>query len=267
LQIALASLDSAWEDKPRSLARCRVLAERAAARATELLVFPEMTLTGFTMQATSVSEPAGDSPTVRAFAELARELGMAIAFGVVLDGRVRPGNRLVVVGPDAAQLASYAKLHPFSHAGEDRHFESGDRSAIVAVADVAFGLSICYDLRFPEVYSAVAERVSALLVIANWPSPRIAHWFALLQARAIECQCYAFGVNRTGQDPNGHGYPRSSCGFDPAGERLQPEWSEDVLDGFTIDVARVQEQRTRLGFLRDRRPETYRQLLAPAASG
>jgi predicted amidohydrolase len=105
--------------------------------------------------------------------------------------------------------------------------------------------------------------VAALLVIANWPAPRIAHWFALLQARAIECQAYALGVNRTGEDPNGHAYPRSSCVFDPAGERLAPAWTEGELDGFTVDPARVQEQRTRLGFIRDRRPETYRRLLAP----
>jgi len=262
LHVALASIAPSWENKTASFERCRVLAGRAAERGARLLVFPEMTLTGFTMNATSVAEPAADSPTIRAFSALARELRLAIAFGVVLHGRERPTNSLVLVADDGAELARYAKVHAFSPAGEDSCYESGDRVAIAAVDDVAFGLSICYDLRFPELYSAMAERVRAMLVIANWPDARLAHWYALLQARAIECQCYVLGVNRTGEDGNGFVYPASTRGFDPAGAQLAPDWSEDELDGYTLSAARVREQRQSFPALRDRRAAVYRQLLA-----
>lgn len=260
MHVALASIASAWEDKAASLVRCRELAASAARHGVDLLVFPETTLTGFTMNATSVAEPAADSPTIRTFAELARAHRLAIAFGVVLDGRARPANSMVVVDRAGAELARYAKIHPFSFAGEEAHYESGERIAIAALDDVAFGLSICYDLRFPELYTAVAERVQALLVIANWPEPRVAHWRALLQARAIENQCWVLGVNRTGEDGNGLSYPASSYGFDPAGVQVPPEWADAELEGFTITAERVAAQRRSFPILRDRRPGLYRDL-------
>jgi len=249
-----------WEEKAGSFERCRVLAERAAARGSDLVVFPETTLTGFSMKATSLAEPAADAPTIRAFADLARELRLAIAFGVVLHGRTRPTNSMVVVDRTGAEIARYAKIHPFTFAGEDAHYESGERTAVAAVDDVVFGLSICYDLRFPELYTAAAERVHALLVIANWPEPRVPHWLALLQARAIENQCWVVGVNRTGEDGNGLHYPPSSRVHDPAGVQLAPEWREGELEGHTITAERVREQRRQFPVLGDRRPGLYREI-------
>jgi predicted amidohydrolase len=213
LHLALASLAPVWEEKAGSLERCCVLAARAASRGVALLVFPEMTLTGFTMKATSVAE-----------------------------------------------LARYAKLHLFSPAGEEACYERGERTAVAVVDDVVFGLSICYDLRFPEPYGAVAEQVHAHLLLANWPESRIAHWHALLQARAIESQCWMVGVNRAGEDGNGLRYPPSSHVFDPAGVHVTPDWTDGELDGYSISEEAVLEQRRRFPVLRDRRPAVYRDM-------
>jgi omega-amidase len=262
LHIAIASLDARWEDKAASFARSRELAARAAACGARLVAFPEMTLTGFTMNATSVAEPAADSPTIRGFSALARELGIAIAFGVVLEGRERPTNCLVVVDEAGRELVRYAKLHLFSPGGEDQHYESGDRLASVALDDVVFGLSICYDIRFPELFSALSPLVHAHLVMASWPEQRLEHWYALLQARAIESQAYVVGVNRTGADGLGQAHPASSYVFDPAGKRLEPEWEETELAGYRINAAAVEELRRRFPVLRDRRPDLYRAALA-----
>src|SRR5512139_1724570 len=136
MYVALASIASAWEDKAASLARCRTLVASAARHGVDLLVFPETTLTGFTMKATSIAEPAADSPTIRAFSDLARTHRLAIAFGVVLAGRERPANTMVVVDRAGEELARYAKIHPFSFAGEDARYESGERAAIAVVDDV-----------------------------------------------------------------------------------------------------------------------------------
>jgi predicted amidohydrolase len=261
MRIALASLDQRWEDKPGNLEHCAGLVERAAALDADLIVFPEMTLTGFTMRAASIVEPAEDSATVRAFADLARSSNVHIAFGVVLEGEVRPQNVLVAVSRAGIELARYAKLHPFSFAEENQHYEAGTELATARIARVVFGLTICYDLRFPELYASLAPTCDAVLVIANWPQQRIAHWHALLRARAIDGQCYAVGVNRTGTDANGVCYPRSSEVYDPRGERLEPEHTEGELDFFTVEARTVAKYRRAFPTLRDRRPDVYRRLL------
>lgn len=263
MHLAIASLDAAWENKPASLERARLLVARAAERGASFVAFPEMTLTGFTMNATSVAEPAADSPTIRAFSDLARAQRMALAFGVVLHGRERPTNSLVVVDREGTELARYAKVHPFSPGGESACYERGERAEIAAVDDVVFGLSICYDLRFAELYTAVAERVHAHLVSASWPELRLEHWFALLRARAIETEAWVIGVNRTGTDGVGLVHPPSSCVFDPVGVRVEPDWSEGELAGYTVSAAAVARQRERFPVLRDRRPELYRALAPP----
>ncbi|HUF51775.1 MAG TPA: nitrilase-related carbon-nitrogen hydrolase [Longimicrobiales bacterium] len=263
VHIALASLAAAWEQKEPNLERCRTLCAQAAALGAELVAFPEMTLTGFTMAAAAAAEAPTDSWTIRSFADCARAAGVAVAFGVVLRTSARPVNCLVLVDSTGAERARYAKIHPFSHAAEDAHYDSGGALAAAPVAGMTLGFSVCYDLRFPELYTALAPACAALLVIANWPAARIAHWDALLTARAIECQCYMIGVNRTGVDGNGIGYPRSSRVIDPRGAVLQPEVVADELDLYTLDAAHVAAYRRAFPTLRDRRPDTYREFRTP----
>jgi predicted amidohydrolase len=266
MRVGLVSLDQEWEDKAENLTRCRALARRAAALEAQLIVFPEMTLTGFTMSVASVAEHPADSSTIRAFSALARELRVALAFGVVLHGAERPANSMIVVAPDGAELARYAKLHPFSLAHENAHYEAGSSLATAIVHDVACGLSICYDLRFPELFTALAATCDAILVIASWPQARIGHWNALLVARAIDCQCYVVAVNRTGTDGNGIHFPRSSQVIDPRGERLVPDAVDGDVELFTIDARKVAAYRRAFPTLRDRRPVLYEELRASAAA-
>lgn len=256
--IALASLEQHWEDKEANLRRCRALAQRATTLDAALIVFPEMTLTGFTMNATSIAEDPVASPTIRSFAALAAEFRIHAAFGVVLQGRHRPQNCLVVVDRDGAELARYAKLHPFSHAQEHAHYEPGSELASAHIHNVKFGLTICYDLRFPELYSALAATCDALIVIANWPETRIQHWRTLLAARAIDAQSYVIGVNRTGEDGNGIRYPRSSTVVDPRGAIVTPLTCDGEIELFALEPAVVAASRQAFPTLRDRRPELYR---------
>jgi predicted amidohydrolase len=266
MRIALASLDQRWEDKPANLELCAAAARSAAAAGAALVVFPEMTLTGFTMRATEAAESPEDSPTVGAFGDLARAERIAIGFGVVLAGARRPRNCFVVVGSDGVEVARYAKLHPFTYAGEASAYEAGDSLAAARVGGVAFGLAVCYDLRFPEPYALLAERCTVLVTIANWPARREDHWHALLRARAIECQAYAAGVNRTGTDGNGVAYSRSTVLYDPRGERVPADVVSGDVELFTIDPARVAAYRQEFPVLPDRRPELYARLASKARS-
>jgi predicted amidohydrolase len=263
MRIALVSLDQAWEDKPANLERCAQHAAAAAVAGADLVVFPELTLTGFTMNAAAVAEAEDESPTVAAFRDLARAHDLHIAFGVALHGERHPRNTVVVLGRNGVELGRYAKLHPFSHADEDEHYEPGDSTTVVRIARMNTGLTICYDLRFPELYSSLAPSCDAILVIANWPAPRIEHWHTLLRARALDCQCFIIAVNRTGTDGTGMNYPRSSCIVHPRGTVLQPDQAAGELDIYAIDAGAAAQYRRTFPTLRDRRPDLYRSLLTP----
>jgi predicted amidohydrolase len=258
LRIALASLDQRWLDKDANYSRCETLAAEARATGAALVVFPELTLTGFSMDA--VAEPPTASPSIARFAALATRQSISIVFGVALVAQGRAENTLVCVSATGEEIARYAKIHPFSYAGEDRHFASGDRLAFARIADCTMGFSICYDLRFPELFGALAADCDVLLNIANWPASRSSHWTTLLRARAIDNQAFVVGVNRTGTDGNGLSYDRNSMIVGPAGDICQPVHSSGELDVFDIDAAEVHVWRARFPVRRDRRPQLYSQL-------
>jgi omega-amidase len=269
VKVALVSLDPTWEDVAANLDACRARIQRAAELGAELVVFPEMVLTGFSMGATSSAEHAGDSPSIRSMADAAVASGVCVAFGMVLHGTQRPRNAMVVLDEHGVQRAVYGKVHPFSLAGEHAHFEAGAELVVADLAGVAFGLAICYDLRFPELFAAMAADCDAFLVIASWPAPRIEHWFALLRARAIESQCYVVGVNRTGADGAGMDHPPSSCVFGPGGDAMEPVTTHGDIAVFDVDPAIVRAYRSKLRFLPDRVPAVYARPVthAPPAAG
>jgi omega-amidase len=169
----------------------------------------------------------------------------------LVRGREVFHNTALLFGPGGELEASYRKQKLFAYANEHASYEPGDGPAIAMVHGVRISLAICYDLRFPELFRAVAPDVDAIFVIANWPSGRRRHWDALLPARAIENQCYVVGVNRTG-DAGGLSYDGGSAAYDPWGERLQPTTTTDEGPGYVVLAAeRVQEIRSRYPFIRD----------------
>lgn len=115
-------------------------------------------------------------------------------------------------------------------------------------------LFICYDLRFPELFRAAALGAAPelYLVIASWPDKRIAHWMALLRARAIENQAYVLGVNRVGSDP-AHGYNGRSLLVDPWGEVVSDAGAGEGCCAGELDLARLRDYREKLPFLKDLR--------------
>jgi omega-amidase len=110
---------------------------------------------------------------------------------------------------------------------------------------------VCYDLRFP-VFSRNTEDYDLLLYVANWPEPRIAAWDTLLKARAIENMCYVAGVNRIGQDVNGHSYPGHSVVIDYLGNTLGEAQEEEKVLEVVIRKDLLGEAREKFGFLKDR---------------
>ena len=216
--VLLLQLDLAWHDAAANHAMIAAALERAQPAPGTLVVGPEMAASGFTMDVATAAEGEEDGATLHLTRRLAQRYGVTLVLGRVVQPDDRGRNEAVAAGPDGRVLGRYWKMHPFRFAGETDHYAPGDRVAVIDWGDVRVGLFICYDLRFPELFRAAAlrHRAEVLVVIANWPTPRLAHWIALLRARAIENQCYVVGVNRTGNDPK-NAYPGRSVVIDPRG--------------------------------------------------
>ena len=254
--VAGLQLDSAWEDPSENLRRAELLAARAAAAGARLAALPEMFATGFSMAPERVAPHAG---AIRdGLADIARRHDLWLAGGYAEPGPEggRPRNACSLVGPDGAEALRYHKIHPFSHAGEDAHYDGGRALPTATVEGLRVTALICYDLRFPEPFRTAAERTDLFLVVANWPAARRDAWRTLLRARAIENQAYVLGVNRVGSG-DGLDYAGDSALIGPLGEVLAT-CAEDagVLLG-TVDAASVVAARARFSFLADRRPEVY----------
>jgi predicted amidohydrolase len=218
------------------------------------VALPEMCLSGFTMEPRAHAVPL-DSPHVRALGALARESGVHLLAGVAARETVQGTevfqNTALLFGPTGELEASYRKQKLFAYANEHAYYEPGEGSSTAMVHGVRIGLFICYDLRFPELFRAVAPDVDAIFVIANWPAGRRPHWDALLPARAIENQAYVIGVNRIGE-AGGLSYDGGSAAYDPWGERLTPTESIGGAPGYVVlSAERVAEIRGRFPFIRD----------------
>ena len=248
MKIAIAQLDAVWEDKAATKEHIRALLGRLPPRERiDWLLFPEMTLTGFTMNA---QKAALDTQDLAFFGDLAGCWNAFITFGGVQDGR----NNCITMDRTGRVISTYSKTHLFSLGGEDRNYLPGSRRERFVIDNLAVTPAVCFDLRFPYLFWDAAAPPHLLAVIACWPAQRAEHWTRLLQARAIENQCYAVGVNRTGRDPQTE-YTGGSLVIGPLGETVL-----DCKSAAGIYLADISEQavlraRERLPFIKSRRSD------------
>ncbi len=261
MRVALVSLNQAWESKKQNYLACRDFIQKAKEFGAELIIFPEMTLTSFSMNIELTAESRESSETVAQFQDLAVRFQIAIVFGVVFRDGEKAVNASLLIDRSGAIKESYYKIHPFSFAGEDKAFNGGDKISFSDLGNVKIGLSICYDLRFPEIYSALGKYCDLIINIANWPAKRIDHWGTLLKARAIENQLFVIGVNRTGIDGNGLEYIKSSKVINPNGDLLQPIITDAELDIFDIDLTYIHKFRKSFSTTQDRKLAFYKSIL------
>ena len=259
--VALASLNQVWEDKPANLLSCERLMQKAKNHKVELIIFPEMTLTGFSMQVDLIGEDAEESPTLESFKALALNYGMKIIFGVVFKKNNSATNNAIILDGTGEVNGIYKKIHPFSFSREDLYFDAGNEILTFDAGPLRLGISICYDLRFPEIYSALGVQSDLIINIANWPAQRLEHWIILLRARAIENQVFVAGINRIGSDRNGNDYIKSSLVVHPSGEILRPIYTEEQLDVYDLSKDMITEFRLGFSTTNDRKPQFYKSIL------
>lgn len=247
LRVALGEYDTSFQQPDVSLDRASTCVARAAAGGARLVVLPEMCSTGFTMDPEKWAE-GEDGPTYTRLAALAERHEVWVIGGIA----TRRGNEFLnvaaVFSPDGRLAASYAKQRLFAYGEEHEHYLAGSAPAIVDVDGVRVSPFVCFDLRFPELFRAVAPSVDLMVVIANWPSARRDHWDVLLHARSIENLAYVVGVNRTGVG-GGLTYDGGSAAYDPWGVPSAMKLAIAAPSMVDVVTERVRSVRAKYPFL------------------
>ncbi|MFA8449673.1 MAG: amidohydrolase [Bacteroidales bacterium] len=186
---------------------------------TDLIILPEMFNTGFSVHPSDIAESM-DGPSVNYLKKKSVELNAAIIASIIIEEEAKYYNRLIYATPDGV-IEYYDKKHLFRMGGEHHRFEAGTDTLVVKCKGWKIMPLICYDLRFPvwarNYYKEEQYKYDLLVYIANWPAPRSTPWKTLLQARAIENQCFVAGVNRVGEDGNNLQYSGDSALIDAKG--------------------------------------------------
>lgn len=249
MKISLFQFSPVWENKNLNMQNVLSVLKKKS-ELGDIIVFPEMTLTGFSMNASSLAEKMCDQ-TIAFFAGIASKYKADVFAGFIEKNGIGFYNTLFHIDSKGNLKAKYRKIHPFSFSKENKFYKAGDRIVVTKVKGWKIGLSICYDLRFPELFRFYAkQKVDLILNIANWPDARIEHWRALLKARAIENQCYVAAVNRVGKDLklNYNGY---SSIFDPMGKEIISKKNIETILSADLDKKFLEDVRRKLPFLND----------------
>ncbi len=250
MKIGLLQYSPEWENPEANVEKINdILAGKNLAE-LDAIVFPELTLTGFTMNSKKFAEEI-DGISHRFFIELAAKNKVNVFGGLIENDSGRIFNTMLHIDDFGLIKARYRKIHPFSYAREERFFSSGKEPVLTEINRAKTGMTICYDLRFPELYRIYALRGAEIIInIANWPVTRIKHWDLLLQANAVFSQSIVIGVNRTGNDPfneyNGH-----SRVFLPDGTALNGITEKEGLIVVEFDAETVKDYRQKFPFLKD----------------
>ena len=248
----------------RVLAMAEAWCRKAVDQGVQLLVFPESLMTRYeTNRAAFLDEAqALDGPFTQGMDRLAKEHGIWIAYTVNECGTrgdsARPYNTVVLTDNMGKRVGVYRKAHLFDtdFTRESDRMSAGD--ALFEPVETPFGivgLSICYDLRFPEVARAAAlQGCQLLLCPAAWVDGphKVHHWKTLLAARAIENEMFVAGVSRCDD-----GYVGNSCIFDPLGNALASAGGEEDLLVARIEMGLIEKTRASMPVLKHRKPDLY----------
>ena len=270
LRVAVVQLN-ARDDKERNVGTALALIERAARAGAELVALPEYTTyLGRRGGYEANAEPI-PGPTSEAFAEAARRHGIHLLGGSMLERSDEPGryyNTSLLFDPDGRLAARYRKIHLFdADLGPDApaYRESatilpGREIVTAPLGDHRLGLSICYDLRFPELYRQLALDGAELIFVPAAFTRQTGrdHWELLLRARAVENGVFVAAPAQVGTSPPNQAWFGHAMIVDPWGTVLAEAPDEETFVLATVDFDRLRKVRQTIPSLANRRPETYR---------
>lgn len=254
MRIGIAQVDIQWERSYENMKKIEKLINQASKEEVDLILFPEMSLTGFTMNIDKLVQ--SESEIINWAKQLAIKNNINIGFGFAAPVSDKGVNRYAIISKEGDKLVNYTKLHPFSYGKEDINYYKGIDIVSCKINEFDVTPFICYDLRFPEIFQIASKGSQLIIVAANWPKSRENHWIALLRARAIENQCYIVGINRVGEG-DGIEYNGGSLFIDPNGDMLNDITSNEGLIIRDIDISEVKKIREAFEIKNDRRERLY----------
>jgi omega-amidase len=225
---------------------------------TNIVLLPEMFSTGFSMQPELFAETM-EGETITWMKHIAKQKNIILGGSIIMAEGDDYFNRFIWMQPDG-RFGFYDKRHCFALAGEDQHYVSGSKRTIASVGGWKINLQICYDLRFPvwsrqqpkaDEQNEFSPEYDVLVYVANWPEKRNHAWKTLLQARAIENQCFVLGINRVGNDGNNIYHSGDSMVVNPMGEILYQKEHEEDIHTISLERSKLEEVRKNLPFWRD----------------
>ena len=258
LTISVAQMDVHIGEPDRNLAHVIDWTAEAARRGSDVVIFPELWDTGYALDRAARLGSPTDTGRFAQVAALAVEHQIHIVGSMMeVDAEQRAFNTVAWFGPEGNIPGVYRKIHLFRLMDEEKYLQPGPSPLLLDLPWGKTGVTICYDLRFPELYRQYAINGALLTVVpAQWPVSRIAHWSALLRARAIENQMVVVGCNRVGNDGDVSFGGRSAI-IDAWGEPVVEAGGQEALLTTTIDIGHVTAVREKIPVFTDRRPTLY----------
>jgi predicted amidohydrolase len=268
VRVAAIQLNSKG-DKEANLAAAERLVRAAAAEGAEFVALPEKwNLLAGGAEMVAGAEPL-DGPSLAAARGWARDLGIHLLAGSICERREeggKPSNTSVLIGPDGNDLGVYRKIHMFDvDAGgvsyrESEHERPGTEPVVAPVGDLTLGMTVCYDLRFPELFRILALQGARLIAVPSAFTLATGrdHWEVLLRARAIEDQVFVLAPNQVGEAPPHYSSFGRSTIVDPWGVVLATAPDGEGFAAAELDLAAQDRVREALPSLANRRPGAYR---------
>jgi predicted amidohydrolase len=257
IKIALAQLELELANPERNLQQAKRAVSEAARGGAEIVLLPELWASGYDLEnAREYASPLG-SGYFASMQDLALENRIAVGGSLIEVADKTLFNTFLFVDQEGKELGSYRKAHLFGMIGEQDSFAAGKQLRIIDSPQGRIGLALCYDLRFPELFRAYAvEGVQIILLVAEWPRRRIAHWDILLQARAIENQCFIAAVNKVGTSKDQQ-LGGNSAVIGPMGEVLVKGNADPGILIAEVDLEEVGKVRNWMPVLKDRNLDIY----------
>lgn len=242
-----------WEAPQANFQDIESRLDAAPPEAGSLLVLAEMYATGFSFALETVGEPEHGVSS-----EFLRHLAMKFQVATVGSFPHQPQgggkglNRLLAYRPDGTLACYYDKVHPFSYGKEADHYKGGARLPVFEFGGFRICPTVCYDLRFPELYrrATLEGGANLFLCVANWPAARREHWNALVKARAIENQAVMVAVNRVGKDPL-NSYAGDSQVIDAKGQTLLDLGDSHEYGSAQLSLQELEDWRAKFPALAD----------------
>ncbi len=260
VRTAMVQMDVVHGDTERNLAVALANLEKCADRGAEIVALPEMWLTGYAFRDLVNLAATAVPGAIEQLREAARRFKLTIVAGSMPElAPEKVYNTAYVIDPAGQVLDTYRKIHLFSYSGEERFIAGGDRlPPMLTTGDTKYGVTICYDIRFPEVFRPLAVQGAQIIFVpAQLPHPRLNHWRILLQARAVENQTFIVGCNRVGRVKQLEYFGHSMV-VDPWGEILAEGGEDEAILVADLDLSQVEATREKMTVFADRAPAIYR---------